>query len=127
MENIKGTLTEAKVISLSGKSRNLLAGTSVVVDKTSKAILSFVGNTAETIAVKTVVDIDGVSVTLTADVRVTMDNNGVTVAYLGDIVGTISSMGSVGTTIGSYTYADGAISFYKDQSLQGGFLLPRMK
>ena len=75
----------------------------------------------------TVVDIDGVSVTLTADVRVTMDNNGVTVAYLGDIVGTISSSGSVGTTIGSYTYKDGAISFYKVRAYRAAFLLPRIK
>ena len=121
-DNVEGTLKEAEVISLDGKSRNLPAGTSVVVDKTSKAILSFVGNTAETIAINEVVDIDGVSVTLTADVRVTMDNNGVTVAYLGDIVGTISSTGSVGTTIGSYTYADGAIQFHSNQKVKSGTL-----
>ena len=110
------------MISLSGKSRNLPVGTSVVVDKTSKVILSFEGNTEETIAINEVVDIDGVSVTLTETVRVTMDNVGGIAAYLGDVVGTISSSGSVGTPIGSYTYIDGAIRFYSNKKVKSGTL-----
>ena len=118
VENIKGALTEAKMISLGGKSRNLPVGTSVVVDKTSKKIISFEGNTAEVIAIGVDVNIDSVVVTLTETVRVTMDNMGEIVSYLGDIVGTISST----PTIDLYTYKDGAIQFHSNKKVKSGTL-----
>ena len=62
--NVEGSLKEDEVIPLGGKSKTLPAGTAVVVDKTSKTIISFEGNREGVIAKGTVVAINGVSVTL---------------------------------------------------------------
>ena len=91
-------------------------------DGNNKEINEEPGNKQKTLAVGEEVTIKGLSVELTSSVEVTTNSEGVVMSYEGEIEGDLLENSSI--TIGGkeITLASGAISFYKDKSLQSGTL-----